>query len=178
MKTKFLSVIGTAAFLLFASGCGSNSNSVSNRDADIADSIAQVREQQKQDSIRVAELKDLYANAISIVPGKKTRRYGVGGVEGYQVILPCTLTNNTPITIEASEYKISCTETYARCSDGSEPDGHAPMYIQSKKLNPGESVKVTFFVDCAVDLNDPKVTLDISEEEFVRRANEQDNKAP
>lgn len=71
MKTKFLSVIGTAAFLLFASGCGFNSNSVSNRDADIADSIAQVREQQKQDSIRVAELKDLYANAISIVLGKK-----------------------------------------------------------------------------------------------------------
>lgn len=177
MKSKYVGVVGTVALLMFASSCGSNNSSASDaqREAEIADSIAQVREQQKQDSIRMAELKDLYANAISISTGKKTKRYGVGGVEGYQVKLPCTLKNNTSITIEASEYKLECTRTEAVCSDGSEPDVDVPMYIKSKMLNPWESIQVIFIADCAEDLKDPKVTLNISEEDFIQRVKAQED---
>lgn len=170
---------GAIALLLIASSCGSKGGSINAaaREAEIADSIAQAeQEQQRQDSIREVEIRTLYANAITIEADKLVKTASMT-CEGYDVKLPCTVTNNTPITIDASEYSLSCTETISVCSDGSEPDIQQENTTKSKNLEPGESAKVSFVGNCVENLSNPKVKLNISEENFVSRVKEKDAKA-
>lgn len=170
---------GAIALLLVVSSCGSKNGGtdVAARKAEIADSIAQAElEQQRQDSIREVEIRALYVNAITIEAGKPSKNPSMV-CEGYDVNLPCTVTNNTPITIDASDYSLTCTETISVCSDGSDPDIQQENTAKSKNLEPGESIKITFVGNGVEDLSNPKVKLNISEENFVNRVKEKDAEA-
>lgn len=151
------------------------------REQEIADSIAKVEaqkiEQQRQDSIRQAELKELYSNAITITQtGKKSVPSMTS--ESCSVTLTCTVTNNTPIALTAADYSLSCTGRYETCSDGSSPDVFRPVTTKSVDLAPGETKTVTFFEKYGSydGLSKPKVKMKISEEEFLSRVADSDLK--
>ena len=126
-------------------------------------------EQQRKNSILAADLKEVYANAITITPGNKTSVPSTLG-EGSDVPLSCTVANNSPIPLSASDYSLTCVETFPNSSDGTVPDGYRPVSAKSKDPAPGESFNVQFSAKITNDLSKPKVKMKISEEDFVKRA--------
>lgn len=179
MKTNTISAICILLLSAAAVSCGPSAEEKAKmqaqREQETRDSIAKVEtmkiEQQRQDSIRQAELKELYANAITIKVGNKSKTYSRIG-EGYDVTLTCTVTNNTPIALTASDYSLSCTERYPRSSDGTVPDGYKAKSAKSVDLAPGASATVKFSAQCTEDLSSPKAKFNMSEEDFLKRVAE------
>lgn len=171
MKTnRILSIVFVAALGAVTVACGPSkeekAEAARQESIRVADSIAKVA---AEDSMRRVELKDLYANGLTIEVTDKSKRYSMT-CEGEDVVLTCRVTNNTPISLSADDYKLTCTERYETCSDGTSPDAYTSISGKSVDLAPGESATVKFSDRCIVDLSNPKAKLKMSEEEFIEKA--------
>lgn len=174
MKKLFLlPLIGLA---LVSCGGGKSAEEAAADSARIADSIAAAEKAAEQaridsiakDSIAKAEAAEMYDNALTLTPGKK-KVTPISNSESSNVSWPVTITNNTTIPINSSDYKVTYSEVYATCSDGSSPDRYSGASTSGPDIAPGESVTVVLSCSGCDGLANAKVKLNLSREEFVER---------
>ena len=116
MKKQLFIIAGL--FLLCSCG-GQNAEKMREDSIRRADSLAAAEataeqerlEAMQRDSIVAANAGQKYDNAISITPGKKNKKH-VPESSFYSIQWPCTITNNTDITLSPDDYQISFVETY------------------------------------------------------------------
>ncbi len=180
MKSKLLLfAICSAVCGSFFAGCGNKKSAeeLAAEEAHRADSIAaaQAAEQARLDSINRAESEKMYAEALTLVPGKMKILWYTDN-EGGAAILPVTITNNTDIPFSAADYTIGYTREYAVCSDGSEPNKFQNKTGKTQDIAPGSSVTITLREEFSENIHNPNVKLNISAEDFAARRAEANGK--
>lgn len=165
------------AALLTLAACSNNKTADTSAadSAAIADSIAAAEKAAenarldsiRQDSINQAQAEEMYASALTLTPGKKAIKQGPG--ECYNISMPVTVTNNTDITLEPSDYIVNYTEVYETSSDGTTPPAYTKKSATGSTIAPGASATVTLTGKCIHDLTKPSVKLKLSKEEFAAR---------
>ena len=118
-----------------------------------------------QDSIILTQ----YENAITITEGKTDRKYeGESSIP--MIILPLTITNNTDVALQPSDYEIIFNEIYEDTVDG--------MIVEKAKENSveGPELPAKSYVEYTIskrteDIKNPQVKLKISKEKFAEKFN-------
>ncbi len=174
MKSKLLLfALCSAVCGSFFAGCGNKKSAeeLAAEEAHRADSIAaaQAAEQARLDSINRAESEKMYAEALTLVPGKKNVAY-VGESEFATVTLPVTVTNNTDVAINGADYVIEYVRVYEGTnSEGDFVDRTKQCTAQGQDIAPGSSVTITLKEKESLDISQPKVTLNLSADDFAAR---------
>lgn len=177
MKSKILlfSICGMVCGSFFV-GCGNKKSAeeLAAEEAQRADSIAAVQaaEQARQESINREESDKMYSEALTIVPGKKNVVWAEDS-EFATVVLPVTITNNTDVALNAADYTIEYVKVYEDTnSAGDIVDRNKQCTAQGQDIVPGGSVTITLKEKECTDVNSPKITLNISADDFAARRSE------
>ena len=124
------------------------------------------------DNTKIAE--EQYANAITLVPGKKKDFWDPGDESPYDetnIVWNCTVTNNSDVPLKANDYTISYKHIYF--GDDFDRTLSKIRTIKGPDLNPGESKTITIdsrkLRSNTKDIKSPSVKLKISKEKFIER---------
>ena len=185
---KKLATILMLAFPLFlATSCGGNkdggdevktpSGSSDSVVAEVTDSVvtedtttATATEQNSEEAASSIDIDKAYKNALSLKKGKISEKE-IPDQDDPDMTLPVTITNNSDITLNPSDYTINYSiERMEQVGDYLE--GVTKKRTKTgPKLAPGESATVKIFEKYCLGINNPKVKLKISKEEFAKRYN-------